>query len=284
MKKITVIGATGMIGVPVTKQLVKAGFEVTALVRNIEKAKKLFPDGVKFVKGDLDDTKSLAEALKDADGLYVNISTTDKHKENEFNPETGGIDNILAIAKQSNIKQIAYLSSFLARNYQGDWWVMNSKKESIAKVKKSGMPYTIFYPSNFMENFNGGMKQGKKINTIGKSTEKAWFISADDFGKQVANSFNIESALNKEYPVQGLESFTMDEAAKIFATNYNKEKLTAGNLPMGLAKFLSIFIAPLKFVVKLMAVMNANKETFEAQKTWEELGKPEITLAKFAKQ
>ena len=82
MKKITVIGATGMIGVPVTKQLVKAGFEVTALVRNIEKAKKLFPDGVKFVKGDLDDTKSLAEALKDADGLYVNISTTDKHKEN----------------------------------------------------------------------------------------------------------------------------------------------------------------------------------------------------------
>lgn len=284
MKKITVIGATGMIGVPVTKQLVKAGFEVTALVRNLEKAKQLFPNGVKFVKGDLDDSKSLAEALKDADGLYINISTTDKNKEHEFNPEMGGIDNILAIAKQSKVKQIAYLSSFLARNYKGSWWVMNAKKASITKIKNSRIPYTIFYPSNFMENFNGGMKQGKKINSIGKSTEKAWWIAGEDFGKQVTNAFKTETTLYKEYPVQGLESFTMNEAAKVFVDNYSKEKLIVANLPMGMAKFLSIFISPLKFVVKLMEVMNANKETFESQKTWNELGKPEITLAKFAKQ
>jgi hypothetical protein len=32
MKKITVIGATGMIGIPVTKELINAGFDVTALV------------------------------------------------------------------------------------------------------------------------------------------------------------------------------------------------------------------------------------------------------------
>ena len=37
--RITVFGATGMIGQPVTKALIKAGFQVTALVRNVEKAK-----------------------------------------------------------------------------------------------------------------------------------------------------------------------------------------------------------------------------------------------------
>ena len=41
-KKITVIGATGMIGIPVTNELINAGFEVTALVRNVEKAKQIF--------------------------------------------------------------------------------------------------------------------------------------------------------------------------------------------------------------------------------------------------
>lgn len=284
MKKITVFGATGMIGTPVTNELVKAGFEVTALVRNIEKAKQIFPSGVNFVKGDLDNLKSIAEAMQNADAIYINISTTDKNKENEFNPEIGGLDNILATAKENNIKQIAYLSSFLARNYQGNWWVMNAKKASISKVKICGIPYTIFYPSNFMENFKGGMVQGKKISGIGKSIHKAWWIAGEDFGKQVANAFKTEKALNNEYPVQGLEPLTMDEAANIYVQNYSKEKMSVSNLPMGFAKFLAVFISPLKFVTQLMTVMNNNVETFEAQKTWNDLGTSEMTVAKFAQK
>lgn len=284
MKKITVFGATGMIGTPVTNELVKAGFEVTALVRNVEKAKQIFPSGVNFVKGDLDNVSSIAEAMQNADAIYINISTTDKNKENEFNPEIDGLDNILAVAKEKNIKQIAYLSSFLARNYQGNWWVMNAKKASISKVKNCGIPYTIFYPSNFMENFKGGMVQGKKISGIGKAIHKAWWIAGEDFGKQVANAFKTEKALNNEYPVQGLEPLTMDEAATIYVQNYSKEKMSVGNLPMGFAKFLAIFISPLKFVTQLMMVMNNNVETFEAQKTWNDLGTPEMTVAKFAQK
>jgi hypothetical protein len=135
-----------------------------------------------------------------------------------------------------------------------------------------------------MENFKGGMKDGKKINTIGKSTEKAWWIAGADFGKQVANSLKSELSLNKDYPVQGIEVLTMAEASKIYADNYTIEKLSVENLPMGMAKFLALFVKPLKFVVPLMQVMNSNKETFEAQKTWDELGKPSITLNQFAKK
>lgn len=281
-KKITVIGATGMIGIPVTYELIKAGFEVTALVRNIEKAKQIFPIGVIFVKGDIQNINDISNALKNADAVYINISTTASDKENEFNPEIGGLDNILSALKTSSVKQVAYLSSFLARNYTGNWWVMNAKKQGITKIKNCGIPYSIFYPSNFMENFKGGMKDGKKINTIGKSTEKAWWIAGEDFGKQVANALKAEKSLSREYPVQGLEGLTMTEASKVYADNYTSEKLGVANLPMGMAKFLALFIKPLKFVVPLMQVMNSNKETFEAQKTWNELGKPTITLNQFA--
>ncbi len=284
MKKIAVIGATGMIGIPVTKELIKGGFEITALVRDVTKAKKIFPAGVEFIKGDLNDNSSIAEVLSNAEGLYINISTTDIDKKDGFNPEMGGLDNLLAAAKQSNLKQIIYLSSFLARNYKGDWWVMNAKKSSIGKVKNSGIPYTIFYPSNFMENFNGGMKQGKKIAIIGKSVYKAWWIAGEDFGRMVANAFKTDKALNNEYAVQGPEAFTLDEAAKIFVENYTKEKLTLSKAPMGMMKFLAIFIKPLRFVTKLMVVMLNNEEVFESKITWEQLGKPQITLAKFTKQ
>lgn len=272
-----------MIGIPVTKELIKAGFEVTALVRNIEKAKQIFPIGVSFVKGDIQNKSEISEALKNADAIYINISTTDKHKENEFNPEIGGLDNILSVIKKSSVKQVVFLSSFLARNYQGNWWVMNAKKQGIAKVKNCGIPYTIFYPSNFMENLNGGMKDGKKINTIGKSTEDIWWIAGEDFGRQVANALKTEKSLNTEYPVQGLEAMTILETAKIFVQNYSKEKLSVANLPMCMAKFLALFVKPLKFVVPMMEVMNRNKETFEAQKTWEDLDKPSITIKEYAK-
>ena len=97
-KKITVIGATGMIGIPVTYELIKAGFEVTALVRNIEKAKQIFPIGVIFVKGDIQNINDISNALKNADAVYINISTTASDKENEFNPEIG---NILSALKTS---------------------------------------------------------------------------------------------------------------------------------------------------------------------------------------
>ncbi|MDD2798349.1 MAG: NAD(P)H-binding protein [Bacteroidales bacterium] len=283
MKKITVIGSTGMIGVPVTKELIKAGFDVTLLVRNIEKAKKIFGSGINYVKGDLNDKISIAESLKEADGLYVNISTKATDKESEFNPETDGLDNILSVAKELRIKQVAYLSSFLARNYKGDWWVMKAKNKSIQKVKNSGLNYTIFYPSNFMENFENGFVRGNKMTIMGNPKEKAWWISGEDFGRTVVAAFNLEKAKNREYPVQGLEALTIGEACQIAVENYAKQKLTLSHAPMGLFKFLAIFVGELKFVTKLMDVMYANKEPFESQKTWDELSKPAVTIEKYVK-
>jgi hypothetical protein len=135
-----------------------------------------------------------------------------------------------------------------------------------------------------MQNFYGGMRDGKKVNIIGTSNEKSWWIDAEDFGKQVANAFKTEKSINKEYTIQGLQPLTTVEASKIFMDNHTKEKLTIAKLPIGMAKFLSIFIKPLRYVVPLITVMNNNKETFEAQKTWDELGKPTITVETFAKK
>ena len=159
---------------------------------------------------------------------------------------------------------------------------MKAKKQASQKIKNSGIPYTIFYPSNFMQNFNGGMRDGKKVNIIGTSNKKSWWIDAEDFGKQVANAFKTEKLLNREYAVQGLKPLTTTEATKLFVENHTKEKLTIVKLPIVVAKFLSIFVKPLRYAVPLITVMNNNKETFEAQQTWEELGKPTITVEKFA--
>jgi len=43
MKKIAILGATGLLGKPVTLTLAKAGYEVTVLVRDPALARKTFP-------------------------------------------------------------------------------------------------------------------------------------------------------------------------------------------------------------------------------------------------
>ena len=63
--KILVIGASVMIGKPVTRELAKAGFTLTLLARDVRKMRELFP-GIRVVEGDVLDPLSLVKAFEDA--------------------------------------------------------------------------------------------------------------------------------------------------------------------------------------------------------------------------
>ena len=52
--KILFIGATGMLGKPVAKELIDSGFDVSMFVRDVNKAQALFP-GAKAERGDVFD-------------------------------------------------------------------------------------------------------------------------------------------------------------------------------------------------------------------------------------
>jgi len=285
MKRITVFGATGMLGTPVTKQLIKAGFQVTALVRDVQKAKRLFPIGVTFIKGDLQDPAAIRQALEHADGLYISLHSQYKEKAHGFATEREGLDNILIEAKASQVRQVIFLSSFLARNYQGGWWVFQAKKSGIQKIKNSGIPYTIFYPSNFFENFHNGMIRGNSVTILAHPEDHPYYwISGADFGNQVVQAFIQPHAISKEYPAQGPEALTYTQAAEQFANHYPTKNLKVSKSPFSVLKFISLFSPQIKFLAQLADVSARNIETFESESTWKDLGKPETTIAMFATQ
>lgn len=286
MKKITVIGATGMIGKPVTIELLKAGYEVTALVRDAAKAAQSLPKGITLVQGDLHDKAAIMKAMAGAEGLYINISTQPTDLEGQFSPECQGLDNILECAKKvGTIEHLILLSSFLARNYVGDWWVMKAKKSGIERVKASGIPFTIFYPSNFMENFRGGMVQNGKLMVLKvRQAPKAWWIAGEDFGRQVAAAFGLAKARNREYPVQGPQAFGLQQAAEAYASHVGNGAIKVVVMPFWVMQLMGHFNARFGFLSKLMKVMLHNREVFESQSTWDDLGKPQITMADFARR
>ncbi len=282
--KILFIGASGMLGKPVARELAGAGFDLTLLARNPEKLQAIFP-GTRTVQGDVLDTASLRNAMEGMDAVYCNLSILPATTEKDPQTEREGIDAILAAAKATGLKRIAYISSLVHR-YEGmnefHWWAFRIKHRALQQIKESGIPYTIFYPSTFMETFPYQMLRGNKIAMLGNSVAPMWFIAAEDFGRQVAQSFRLFNSGNREYSIQGPEPFTFGEANHVFAAHYKKAKLGRLKVPAGLMKFLGVFSPTFNYTWHICEALNNYPEKFESEQTWKELGKPGITLAAFA--
>jgi uncharacterized protein YbjT (DUF2867 family) len=283
MQKILFIGATGMLGQPVALELLRAGFQLTLLARDVEKTQKLFPN-IRVVKGDVFDQSSLELAMKDHDTVYLNLSVDQSSKKNDRQPEREGINNIIAAAKKTGIKRIAYLSS-LIKNYQGmngfKWWSFELKQAAVDAIKRSGLNYSIFYASTFMECLDKQMLQGSKLMLAGRSEAPMWFIAGKDYGIQVAWALKQAGDANQEYNIQGLEPFTFDQAAKVFCENY-KAPTKPLRAPLATIKVLGLFNQRMNYTYNICEALNKYPEKFESQKTWDELGKPATTLANYA--
>lgn len=283
MQKLLFIGASGMLGKPVALELIRSGFQLTLLARDIEKMKKLFPN-IHVVKGDVFDMGSLEEAMKGHEIVYLNLSVAQTSKKSDMQPEREGIKNIIEAAKKTGIKRIVYLSS-LVKNYEGmngfSWWSFEIKRAAVDAIKRSGLNYSIFYPSTFMECLDQQMLQGSRLMLLGKSEAAMWFVAGKDFGRQVAWALKKAGNENQEYPIQGSEAFTWDQAAKVFCDNY-KVPVKPTRAPLAPLKFLGLFNQRLNYAYHICEAMNKYPEKFESENAWDDLGKPTITLADYA--
>jgi uncharacterized protein YbjT (DUF2867 family) len=283
MQKILFIGASGMLGKPVALELMRSGFPVTFLGRDVDKLQKLFPHAA-VVKGDVFDISSLEAAMAGQEIVYANLSVAQSSKKNDPQPEREGVANIIEAAKKSGVKRIAYLSS-LIKNYQGmngfRWWSFELKQGAVDAIKKSGLNYSIFYASTFMETLDRQMLQGTRLMLAGKSEAPMWFIAGKDYGVQVAWALKKAGDSNQEYTIQGLEPFTFDEAAKVFVRNV-KSPIKIMKAPLAPLKYLGILNQRVNYAYHICEALNKYPEKFESENAWNDLGKPSTTLADYA--
>ncbi len=285
MQKILFIGGTGMLGKPVAKQLISAGYDVTLLARDTNKMQELFPDS-KIIQGDVFNKEGLKKAFVGQDIVYMNLSANQSSKEKDPQTEREGIANVIAAAKETGIKRIGYLSS-LVKNYQGmngfNWWCFDIKHKAADAIRSSGIPYSIFYPSTFMECIDQQMLRGNKLMLVNGSVAKMWFVAAEDYGKQVTKVFEIAGAANQEYTIQGEIGYDWNAVAEIFFRNY-KKPAKAMRLQLAVLKFLGNFSQKMNYVARICEALNKYPEKFESENTWNDLGNPQITLTEYVKR
>ena len=282
MSKIIVLGATGMIGEKITRELISAGHDVSIGARNTSAAQSKFQTET-IKKADVFDPLSILSAIEGQEIVCICLSPDRNASKNAPMAEREGIQYILEASKRFGVKRIILLSSLVQR-YQGmnnfDWWIFRLKIEAVKKVKESGIPYSIFYPSCVMETIARDIIRGNRILLIGKSEAKMWFVSSTDMGKQIVRALAIAGSSNQEYTVQGLKAYDWEEIAVLIREHY-KPGLSIVRIPIGVLKFGGYFSKMANYGAHICEALNKYPEKFESEKTFNDLGKPTILVEEF---
>jgi uncharacterized protein YbjT (DUF2867 family) len=276
--KILVIGATGMLGEPVARELQADGYNVSILSRNVEKARTKFGSEFTIVQGDVQQPESLRAALAGMDGVHITLSGGPKPEDYE-RIEHQGTSNVAQAAAEAGVQRITYLSGFSVnetnrtKNYQ-----TAAKYGAETAVTVSGVPYTIFRATWFMESLPLFIQNGRAL-IIGKPKASLHWLAAQDYAQMVSKAYRTPESANKTLHLYGPEAFTFADAIKQYQAVVRPDTKLS-HIPLWLLSLLATLTrsASLKDEAQFMKYMEEVQEVGSPDEANELLGTPITTL------
>jgi len=212
--KILVIGGTGLIGRPVVRELLKAGNEVGVGGRSPDNILAVFNKQVTPVGLSITDPQTLKGKFAGWDCLHLSLPSGPRF-EDSFKNEAGGTANIVAEALSAGIQRISYLSGATNLSADHSFPPARAKFQAESSIKSSGIPYTIWRASWFMDTLPK-LARGGIVGVLGKGNSAPHWIAGHDFGKMVASSLQSVDTLNKTLYAFGPSPVSLNEAARIY--------------------------------------------------------------------
>jgi uncharacterized protein YbjT (DUF2867 family) len=203
-KQVLVVGATGNQGGAALRHLRARGFPVRAITRDPEKpqARALAASGVEVVRGDLDDPDSLRRAMDGVWGVY-SVQAYQHGPEIEVRQGRAVAD----AAQRSRVSHLVY-SSALAVDRNTGIPHFESKAQIEAYIGGLGVPYAIFRPGFFMENWLHMKNQINDGNILFplSPNRRLPMLAVDDIGAFVAMAFeHADKWRNRAFDLAGDE-------------------------------------------------------------------------------
>lgn len=278
IKKLLIVGGTGMLGFPVVKKLIEDGYEVDILTRNPDSARNKFGAEYSFIAGDVSAFSSLQTLLKtkNYDGIHINLNAM-TYKDIKM-IEVEGTANLVKAAKDSNIQKITIISGMGVQERNSWSRFVRLKLEIENLITTSGIPYTIFNCTHFMESIKRYIRNGK-ISVMGQQPHVWSWIAATDYAKMVSNAYKNEKSNNKIISVLGPEKLTMKQAFQKYI-NVVDPSLKITEVSLGMLKVIAFitFNDILKYVVDLMTYFEKTPEHPKEGTLMDLLGTPTTTF------
>src|ERR687889_1470429 len=230
---ILVVGATGVVGGMIARQVLEKDKDVRVLVRRDSPSSQLVHQGLATspeslieagaqpVHEDLRDRASLDAALKDIDTV---ISTANSAmRGGEDNPESvdlEGNQNLIEAARDAGVEHFVFVS-LLGADPDHPVPFMRGKGQSEASLRASGMDYTILAPTPYMEVWVAvvvGMPvlQGRPVTLVGEGRRRHSFISDRDVAAFAVAAAENPAARNEYLAIGGPEPLSWRDVVKTY--------------------------------------------------------------------
>jgi NADH dehydrogenase len=281
--RILVVGATGMLGKPVADRLADAGFTVRVLSRTPERARALFPASVEVVAGDVADPAALDRALADCAGVHINLKGGPTAAEYD-RIEHQGTRTVAQAARRAGVQRLTYLSSYTIGANTAHSPESRAKALAETAIRASGVPYTIFRATWFMETLPQFV-QGRSAIMLGRQPNPLHWLAAADYAAMVARSYAATSAHNQVFYIYGPEPLTMRAALQRYL-DAQTPHVPIRTLPLRLSAALARVTrnSDLSDLTTLMAYYNRNGETGDPGPAQALLGRATTTLDDWLRQ
>lgn len=253
-KSILVFGATGQQGGSVAAALLKAGWKVRALVRDVAAPKSvaLAEAGVDVVRGDFDDVASLRAAMQGVDGVFSVQPSSPGGTVSDEDEVRFGIA-IADVAAEVGVGHLVYSSGGAVRETPSGLGHFDSKARIEAHIRTLPIAATIIRPVAFMEILvmpGFGLDQGQ-FNFFVQPDQAIQLLAVEDIGKYVAAIFADREKFAGETIEIASDAVTGRELAAAFSE-------VAGRA-ITYARFGDDVLAANPFLSKLTALVDAGR-------------------------
>jgi len=211
---ILVVGATGNLGMEISRRLVAKQHRVFGLARGVAQSERLRQNDIVAVPGDLAWTASLARACKDKDVVIASATGV-----NEGTLEAVDRDGMLALvdACKSHVRHFIYVS---VADGTPTYPLMEYKRAVEERLRQSGMKFTILRPTFFRDTWITGPlgfnAEARKFTIYGDGTAKVPWVSMKDVARVASACVGNEKASNRTIAISGKQLLSGDEVAELF--------------------------------------------------------------------
>lgn len=216
--RVYILGATGNVGKVAAQDLLKNGVPVTILVRNVDKAKSLFPDqqNLTIVQGDYDDLTPFEKSIGGHTRLLLSIGDLVHFKE---------VKSAFAkVAYAAGVQQIVDISSSFIEFPRYTCWIGQQAweaEEAVRAIPNRGT-FVALRPTRFMSNYIFGdihtLKAKDALFGVHGTDHPVDYISPNDIGALAAIVLQdpVDKHANMAYDMKG-DVVTGAQRAEIFS-------------------------------------------------------------------
>ena len=274
MSTVLVVGGTGTLGTAVAHQLRADGYQVRLLVRREVRRSHL--GGTEYIIGDLEDEDSLRRALDGCHALHLSVRGGPTAEQFD-RVEHHGSGRLARLAAQAGVERLTFVSHSLAAP-DAPAPDLRAKFHAEEAIATSGVPYTIFRPTYFMDTLPRHV-QGRRAVVLGRQARPLHMVAATDFARLVSRSLTVPQSVGLHLDVHGPQAITIPDALRRYCNRLHPDTRVV-SVPLQLMTILNrtVLHRRLDATLPLMKALQSQGERGNPRPTRQLLGATTTTL------